>query len=109
MAYLKVYPQSKRLLIDVLEIAVQAAMGLAAVHNFDKEGRPSVAHTDISPGQFVRVGDIFKLNDFNRARFLMTNVTDGGVCTFEVGNNPGKNRSPEEYAYYPETEKVGDR
>ena len=93
----------------MLEIAVQAAMGLAAVHNFDKEGRPSVAHTDISPGQFVRVGDIFKLNDFNRARFLMTNVTDGGVCTFEVGNNPGKNRSPEEYAYYPETEKVGDR
>ena len=29
----------------MLEIAVQAAMGLAAVHNFDKEGRPSVAHT----------------------------------------------------------------
>ena len=82
-------------------------MGLAAVHNCDKEGRASIAHTDISPGQFVRVGNIFKLNDFNRARFLRTNVTDGGICAFEVGNNPGKNRSPEEYKYEPETEKVG--
>ena len=83
--------------------------GLAAVHNTDKEGRPSIAHTDIAPGQFVRVGDIYKLNDFNRARFLLNNVTDGSVCTFTVGNNPGKNRSPEEYAYDPETEKVSPK
>lgn len=81
-------------------------MGLAAVHNCDKEGRPSIAHTDISPGQFVRVGNIFKLNDFNRARFLRTNVSDGAICGFNVGSNPGKNRSPEEYLYLPETEKA---
>lgn len=84
-------------------------MGLAAVHNTDKEGRPAIAHTDIAPGQFVRVGDIYKLNDFNRARFLRTNITDGSVCTYKVGNNPGKNRSPEEYAYRPQTEKVSPR
>jgi hypothetical protein len=41
-------------------------MGLADLHNFDKEGRPSVAHTDISLNQFVKVQGHFKLNDFNR-------------------------------------------
>lgn len=41
-------------------------MGLADLHNFDKEGRPSVAHTDISLFQFVRIDGRFKLNDFNR-------------------------------------------
>ena len=84
-------------------------MGLAAVHNTDKEGRSAIAHTDISPTQFVRVGDIFKLNDFNRARFLRNNIEDGSVCPFKVGHNPGKNRAPEEYAYKPETEKVRQR
>jgi hypothetical protein len=45
---------------------VQAAMGLADLHNFDQEGRPSVAHTDISLNQFVKIDGRFKLNDFNR-------------------------------------------
>jgi hypothetical protein len=47
---------------------VQGAMGLADLHNFDQEGRPSVAHTDISLGQFVKIDGRFKLNDFNRVR-----------------------------------------
>jgi hypothetical protein len=76
--------------LERLHIAVQVAMGLAAVHNSDKEGRSAIAHTDISPGQFVRVNGRFKLNDFNRARFLTTNITDGSLCPFYVGKNPGK-------------------
>lgn len=76
--------------LERLHIAVQVAMGLAAVHNSDKEGRSAIAHTDISPGQFVRVNGRFKLNDFNRARFLRTNVTDGSLCPFHVGKNPGR-------------------
>jgi serine/threonine protein kinase len=28
------------------------------------------------------------------------------MCTFHVGNNPGKNRSPEEYRYEGQTEKI---
>jgi hypothetical protein len=81
-------------------------MGLAAVHNVDKEGRASIAHTDISPAQFVRVGDKYKLNDFNRARFLRWNISSESLCTFSIASNPGKNRSPEEYNFLPETEKV---
>ena len=86
--------------------ATQAAMGLASVHNIDVEGRPSVAHTDISPSQYIRVNGVYKLNDFNRARFLRYSETNHTICPFYVGHNAGKNRAPEEYKYGPETEKV---
>jgi serine/threonine protein kinase len=82
-------------------------MGLAAAHNIDKEGQATMAHTDISPGQWIMVDGKFKLNDFNRARFLLKrkdNETQN--CPFHVKKNPGRNRSPEEYRYDPETEKV---
>jgi hypothetical protein len=81
-------------------------MGLAAVHNMDAEGRATVAHTDISPNQFIRVNGIYKLDDFNRARFIQWSETNQTACPFRISNNPGRNRSPEEYAYQPETEMV---
>jgi hypothetical protein len=78
-------PQSR------LVVAHQLASGLAAVHNIDKEGVPSIAHTDISPGQFVYVNKdrLFKLNDFNRCRFIRRNEKTGQLCPYHVGNNPG--------------------
>lgn len=81
-------------------------MALASVHNVDMEGRASIAHTDIAPNQFMKVGDTYKLQDFNRARFLKWSQKDNEACPFFVGENRGKNRSPEEYQYGPETEKV---
>jgi hypothetical protein len=84
--------------------ATQAAIGLATVHNIDREGEASVAHTDISPAQYVNVNGVYKLNDFNRARFIAYSPSES--CAFLIGSNPGKNRSPEEYAYEPQTEKV---
>jgi Protein tyrosine and serine/threonine kinase len=89
-----------------LHIAAQAAMGIADMHNADKEGIPSMIHTDISPSQFVRVGNVYQLNDFNRVRFVRWNVTANQTCTHFVGKNPGKNRSPEEYYNHPQSEKV---
>jgi hypothetical protein len=91
--------------ISVLK-ATQASIGLAALHNVDKEGRASIAHTDISPSQFIQIDGIYKLNDFNRARFLRWNDEKDKACPYSVGKNPGKNRSPEEYAYKPQSEKV---
>lgn len=89
---------------SMVKTATQAAIALAAIHNIDREGHPSLAHTDISPAQFIKVKDVYKLNDFNRARFIAYN---GNVsCPFSVGSNPGRNRSPEEYNYQPQTEKV---
>jgi hypothetical protein len=86
------------------DTASQAAIALAAVHNIDREGYPSLAHTDISPAQFIKVNDVYMLNDFNRARFIAYNGSD--ACPFFVGSNPGRNRSPEEYSYQPQSEKV---
>jgi len=89
-----------------LKAAAQASMGLASMHNMEVEGLPAMAHTDISPSQFVATNDnIYRLNDFNRARFLRKR-DDGTLCGYEVGRNPGKNRSPEEYNYEDQSEKV---
>jgi hypothetical protein len=81
-------------------------MGVAAVHNIDKEGQASIAHTDISPGQFIRIDGIYKLNDFNRARFLRWSPSENRPCGYRVSRNPGTNRSPEEYESLKQTEKV---
>lgn len=90
-----------------LTTATQAAMALADVHNSDKEGQAAIAHTDISTGQFIFVHGTLKLNDFNRARFLLKKKNATGVnCPYFVSFNPGKVRSPEEYRYNPQSEKV---
>ena len=74
-----------------LVVAYQAASGIADVHNFAKEGVAAIAHTDITSQQFVYVekAGLYKLNDFNRARFLSWNKATNELCTYEVGNNPG--------------------
>lgn len=89
-------------------VAYQVASGLAAVHNHPKEGVAAIAHTDITASQYVYVGSdgVYKLNDFNRCRFLPWNVATNSTCSFEIGNNPGTFRSPEEFAYKSETEKI---
>jgi len=95
-----------------VQIAYQIATSLADVHNVDQEGKASIAHTDISTGQFISIDFIhddniqFKINDFNRARLLRRNTVNDTVCPFMVKSNKGKFRSPEEYLYHPETEKV---
>ena len=90
--------------------ATQAAIALAAVHNIDEEGYPTITHTDIAPAQFIKVNDTYKLNDFNRARFIAYRYNNetgmDEMCPYQIGSNPGKNRSPEEYNYEPQTEKV---
>lgn len=39
---------------------------IADVHNVEENGRPSIAHTDITTSQFVFSNGRYKLNDFNR-------------------------------------------
>lgn len=74
-----------------LVVSYQVAAALAAVHNYPKEGVPAIAHTDIATGQYVysRQASSFKLQDFNRARFLAWNNKTDTPCTYTVGNNPG--------------------
>ena len=91
-----------------LVVAYQVAAGIAAVHNHHKEGVAAMAHTDITTLQFVYVSSagIYKLNDFNRCRFIRWNKKTNQACTFLVGNNPGVFRAPEEFSYKEESEKV---
>jgi len=87
-----------------VRLALDAAKGLAALHN-DKEVLPGgIAHADIQTKQFI-VDDsvsppIVKINDFNRCRFVALNntATDSTkACMFEIPSAPGSSRSPEEY------------
>ena len=72
-------------------VAYQAATGLADMHNFAKEGVAAVVHADIAGDQYVYVEEdgVYKLNDFNRARFLAINSKTNELCNFTVGSNSG--------------------
>ena len=77
---------------EMLRVSVEVAAGVADMHNIDKEGVASIAHTDITPGQFILIDGMYKLNDFNRARFIRWNKAENKPCGYHVGNNPGKVR-----------------
>lgn len=90
-----------------LQYAVNAALGLAAVHDIDGEGLPSVAHGDLKGHQYLFLDGEMKLGDFNRGRFLRRNSTDPKTaCTYTIGSNDGAFRSPEEYEYLPQTSAI---
>ena len=76
---------------EKLAIAHQLVSGLADFHNVEKEGVPAMAHADITPSQFVYVKETgtYKLNDFNRCRFIPINNKTNELCPYFVGNNPG--------------------
>ena len=78
---IKVWNSTEKLLV-----AYQLAAGVADVH------RLNIAHADISHGQFVYVSEEgrFRLNDFNRCRFIRWNKKLQDFCPFKVGSNPGE-------------------
>jgi len=49
---------------------------------------------------------MYKLNDFNRARFITWDIVKKKPCPFFIPKSPGRCRSPEEYYYEPLTEKI---
>jgi len=99
--------EEERIKTEKLKIASQVLSSIALMHSFDKEGQSSISHTDISPYQFIKMDDgNFVLNDFNRARLINWNTEENKPCGFNVANNPGKWRSPEEYRYDSEDEKI---
>lgn len=105
---------------EKLSLAYQAAAGLADLHDTDAmrdaNGEiisASMVHADIKSDQFINIGGVYKLNDFNRCRFMRryrnsakSGGGDGKPCGFTVGNNSGTGRSPEEYAYEVEAEGI---
>jgi len=85
---------------EKLELAVPIAHAIQDIHSL------SIAHTDITPSQFLVFDDgKVKLNDFNRCRFITRDKNDK-PCAYQVHHNPGKYRSPEEYNYTDQNEMV---
>ena len=91
---------------ELLNIAYNVSLSLHHAHNFNDLGRPTIAHTDIKVDQFLYQDGYYRLTDFNRVRFLMWNEKKNLQCGFRVPKNGGIWRSPEEYNYEVETEKV---
>lgn len=81
-----------------LQLAFEAAAGLAAVHDIDGEGLSSVAHGDLKGGQYLFLNGTMVLGDFNRGRFIRRNSTaPDTACPYTIGKNDAAFRSPEEY------------
>lgn len=89
-----------------LTVAFQVASAIADTHDSERDGIPAIAHTDITTAQFVHLDGIYKLNDFNRCRFIPYDEKRQRNCGFRIPNNPGTFRAPEEYTYDLESEKV---
>lgn len=91
-----------------LKYSWQLAKAVSDLHGVGNiHGSSAIAHTDISPDQFLWFDGMFKLNDFNRARFIRWNSVKQEACPFQIGLAPGRNRSPEEYCDgSPLTEKI---
>jgi len=92
--------------IEMLDIAYQVARAIAEMHDVEDDGYASIAHTDITPAQFIFIDGHWKLNDFNRCRFMRVKKEDDSPCGFYVGANPGKFRAPEEYEFKEESEMI---
>merc|ERR1712151_267848 len=90
----------------LLKVAIQVARGIGDVNYVVNLTVPAIAHADISTGQFIYIDGIFRINDFNRCRFLRWDRKHDHACGYYVGNNPKKFRSPEEYYYKEQSEKV---
>ena len=95
-------PTKERLLM----IAYNMSMSVHEAHNFDDRGRATLAHTDVKSDQFVFQDGYYRLSDFNRVRLLLWNEAENSTCGFRVARNGGTWRSPEEYSYEDESEKV---
>jgi len=92
---------------EKLKYSWQVSAALSDFHSLGGiKDSVSCSHTDIASDQFLLIDGVYKLNDFNRARFIRRNVNTHEPCTFYVSNNPGKYRSPEEYNYKNLTEKI---
>jgi hypothetical protein len=87
--------------LELLQLAYQAAQGLADMHLFHKNGLPTVAHGDIKTSQFLYAPTtgVYKVNDFNNGRLLTSKGHPPGVCPFPSTHvwNSRTNHAPEEY------------
>lgn len=88
-----------------LVLALEMAEGLADLHG---NSNGMILHSDVQLGQFLLNKDktMLKLNDFNRAEFLLWDETHQAYCQHRNGKGHGSWRSPEEYRNDALTDKI---
>jgi hypothetical protein len=96
-----------------LKIALDVAQAVADVHHptaiTPQTNTATIVHSDLNPNQFLKMGNVYKLNDFNRAKFILKNTTsdDDAPCGIQTHMNwRATYQSPEEYSEKFQTEKV---
>ena len=81
-------------------------MGLADFHILPNVGdEPLVAHTDLKESQFLKVGNNYKLSDFNLAHSIGWQADNATTC-FQWLRRPKVQRIPEEHLYLPPSAKM---
>jgi len=88
-----------------LVLALEMAEGIAVLHGFSKG---VIVHDDVQMPQFLLNKDktMLKINDFNRAEFMLYDDTTGEYCRYTNGVGHGNWRSPEEYKDHHLNEKI---
>jgi len=73
-----------------LKYAWQFAKALSDVHSVGNiHDSAAISHADLSASQYLWFDGMFKLNDFNRARFIRWNTVKQEACPFYISYNPG--------------------
>ncbi|KAL7542930.1 hypothetical protein ACHAXR_012255 [Thalassiosira sp. AJA248-18] len=84
-----------------LKYAAEAAKGLADIHDI------GVVHADLTIKQYLVRDGTLQLGDFNRGIYMRRNSTaPETACTFQMTNNYGTTRAPEEYLHKLQTSAV---
>ena len=91
---------------ELLRLAYRLAASVHDAHHVDDQGRATMVHTDIKPHQWILINGEYRLNDFNRNIFLSWNAALQRTNKFTFTDNEGLWRSPEEYAFAKEDEKI---
>lgn len=93
----------------ILQYAMDVATAITDLHSHDSMyGHSSIVHGDIFSTQMVMSEGRYKLNDFNRCHFMYWNTTSNTEsCPYHyLDYNAGPFRSPEEYEYGLQSEKI---
>ncbi len=101
----EVKPQNNLTGIEKLVLALEMAESLADLHGYPNG---AISHDDLNLSQYLLNKDKtrLKLNDFNRAEFLLYDEENGEYCQWTNGHGYGDWRAPEEFQDHPLTEQI---
>eukprot|EP00980_Cylindrotheca_fusiformis_P028443 scaffold22599_cov139-Cylindrotheca_fusiformis.AAC.34 len=90
---------------EKLILALDMAEGIAVMHGYSGG---IIVHDDIQLSQFLLNEDksMLKINDFNRAEFMLFDESSQEYCKYRNGKGGGNWRAPEEYKDGPLDEKI---